>query len=1849
MAAFDDLRQQLQKQRLDAAAAGVRAAAARERQARLEVRLRGLSRGEGNHPGGLEQQVAEAKEQSERASRTALDADRLVRAALSSFSELSDPRKAISELDDRFPILMIPVRLETRFRGAQLLVRVYPDDCSIDTFEEMISENEVTAAQLYWSSLWAAGGIENQERGAWRGLAGATGSGRAEWIVTHYQPLNLPAKPAKAAPDDVVLTIATQAPPAGAEQAALAAYWTAFWRADDDQTGVATATAALTAALGGDAARAAALVGAFVPFNLTTRPAPPLVKADIAVATAFVVFPNTDELDVKRFGWTRAATAQLMPDRFVFIGYRNGVEEALAVGLPVASPLAVAPDPSAPAADQLRQDPATGELIFPEDMRWLADFDRAVEVGMGFRVDLTPAQAEGGFDRVLVLGLRASADAATAQKELETLLSHHRLGRSGLSIVSQGTPTNNTEAGSSGYSRVEDPDVSFDELSKDALFTETNDVIDRADGQWLAEALGIDSAVLAKVRHSDGRDQADARAMNIALFPATLGYWMETLMSPVFGDGTVQRTRDFFNRYVSGRGAVPAVRIGRQPYGILPVTAFSRMEWLRGGPRFLGGDDYLFRLYGLLKALLADWRKLTAGVSFAGKSGDPHQLLLDIVGLNSGSVEYAQRVAESAEQIFNRLALDGLGRVFGALVLAGLYQSGRDLLARLGYSGSEDPAMLKKFFLADASAMHGPVVDDAPLSETDPVRPSTADGKQNYLEWLISAAGKSVDVLYKQEGFKGDRPPSALLYLVLRHALQLGYHDTSLRLHASSGLMTADMVRAAKQDDPFIHIREQPKPFESRYEVLYKSEPAITGSPQLTIGEFIGGSLATLVGARSLREQVDALQRLKDAPTARLERAFAEHIDCCTYRLDAWLLGLVRAQLEVMRALPPGQLPDRRPAPPEGERQGPGQKKGLYVGAYAWLEDLKPDKRVPKPVHIPDPAVAKDFAEESAPPLASDSANQGFIHAPSLNHAVAAAVLRNGYIGDGGDANARTLAVNVTSERVRTALGVLEGIRGGQSLGALLGYQFERALHDGHDDFGVELDQFIFKLRREFPLSSNRLASTAVKQDDLAIENVEARNVLDGVALLEHIRKAPAAHKGYKFGIDRLPDATPAQAAAIDAEAERLAEVYDAVADLAMAEGVYEAVLGTFDRVASTLDAYGKATFPPEPLVARTPFDGTGITHRVGLHFALGSATVAPGATPRSLAEPAVNAWLASVLPPLGNVGCVVHFRDQNGNPADVEVLLSQLGVQPIDLLPLLRDDQHEQSLTELDERITRVMAGSARPDGAIEIRYRETKAAALALFQVLPLARHVRRLLGAARPLRSTDIALPNDAKTSDDGDVLVDPQRLQNVVDALTTLEIDLGTFGGELDAPLADPVANRAQILANADDWIDRTAGLLARAAAFGMPQTGWGFTYDYRMRAFSGVLGKAKDLVDRWSARLTDFDALVAQYDALPAATSEEERLAELARAEQLVSTATASPFPATPADYRAELDVRRAAFDARRAAFVGLTSTTRTKVSLLFADAGACLPVDAFEFPALSIAAEQNLMIAFAQDAASTVKVVLAECGRRLADAGAQMALQVASPGARADALAAAAKALLGSDFVIVPEFALPAAKGDGLAAAVAASGSLLDYLTNTVKTEFPVDTWMYGVARARHRIRDWEQIVMLSGALTGSEPELTPVQLPFVLGDRWLALEFPPDTKLDYERLLYTAHFAAPFDKNARQCGLLLDEWNEVIPGPQTTTGLTFHYDRPNNEAPQAMLLVTPTAFRGRWQWNDLVDALNETLDLAKVRAVEPTHVDSTPYAHFLPATVMAMTVRQLTISANLAMNNALREKVPLV
>ena len=420
-----------------------------------------------------------------------------------------------------------------------------------------------------------AGGIEEQERAAWRSLAESHGSGRAAWIVRQFTPITPPDKPSKPRPQDIVLTIASETPLTPRESAAATTFWKAMWLADGDAVKAAVALSAFENAPSDapgvpiGAARAAEIAATYVPVGFSNPLPSGVTKAQLNVSVAFVVFPI---VDTKQTAWSQAPKATILPDRFVFIGYEqeNDPNPVIAVGNHIPSPLLTGPDPAAAEPDQIRHD-ANGNVIVPDELLWLSRFDQAVEVGMGFRINLTPTQASRGFKRVLVVGLRLNADEKQAQGDLETLFRHHAFSRTGLALLPQGTPTNNTEATNSGSGRLDDPDEAFDDL-KSPLFTSQTDWLEKRDGQWVAEMLGVDADVFELAHQAGATDQRAARAMHAALWPATLGYWMESMMAPVFPADAVVRTREFFSRFVIAGGICPAIRIGSQPYGILPAT-----------------------------------------------------------------------------------------------------------------------------------------------------------------------------------------------------------------------------------------------------------------------------------------------------------------------------------------------------------------------------------------------------------------------------------------------------------------------------------------------------------------------------------------------------------------------------------------------------------------------------------------------------------------------------------------------------------------------------------------------------------------------------------------------------------------------------------------------------------------------------------------------------------------------------------------------------------------------------------------------------------------------------------------------------------------------------------------------------------------------------------------------------------------------------------------------------------------------------------------------------------------------------------------------------------------------------
>jgi hypothetical protein len=1800
--------------------------------ARKDARTASI-RAAGNDDGHLAAAARAAKERADAAARRRGD-------AFAAFEAFSDPRNVVARLDDGIPLLLLPLRVETRFKtigggpqGAaerhELWVRVYPDDCSVDTFDDVLSTAEVAAATRFWRETWRAGGVDAEARAAWSRLAGDYGAGRAGWIVQAFPPLNPGDKPTRLPATDIVLVLAAADLPAAAARPPLSAYWTAAWKANGNVSRLTQARNDLVAALGG-AAAADAAIAAHVPFNLADPPQPNRTHATTSVIVAWLELPA--ETGEERVGWRRAPTAAALPERFVLTCHAGGQDQIQVIGKPVAQPLYVGPDPLAPKEDQIT--PQDGKLNIPEPLKWMFDFDTAVAAGMGFRVPLTVEQAARGFDRIVVLGVRLRASADDGRKDFEELLRGHSFSRSGFELLAQGSPTNNAEDAPSAYSRRDDPNLAYDDVLGPAKFDVKGDPLEKRDGQVFAERLGLDPASLMHARGADGRDAIEAQAMNMALAPGTLGYMAGTLMSPVF-EGWVDELSWFFGGYVSGRGAIPAIRIGAQPYGIIATTAFSRMSWLneqRGEffKRLVRNDrqwSFLQKLHRILGILEASWRTRANVVSHVGSGGDPHRALLDILGLHPASVELHTRAGKHLDEISSRgrLAAYRHGPSEKAKASAQRHAA-LQMLHSFGYSGV-DPDILDLFFRAGQIKLRGPIVEAPPLSETQPLAEATPDHR-NYVTWLADAAGASLDVLRRQEGFTGDKPPNALLFIMIHFALIRGFQDAGDRLRVESGLYAPAAIAALRREPKSVHLVATAQVSDSPWRRLYEPEQQITGRADVTVADYLIGVLPKRPSyAIDLADQIRAVQALAQTPTAKLERALFEHVDTLTYRFDAWRLGLVRWQLERMRL---ATIADQQ------------AKQGLYLGAYGWLENVKPK---PKPTAAPDlpPDLAEAFKD--GPPLQLDSTNGGHLHAPSLNQAVTAAMLRAGEISNRTPGSPSAFSINLASERVRRAMSLLDGVRTGQTVGALLGYRFERALHD----FGgvLELDDLIFAFRRAFPLTAGRLTPTQ-NPPPPADEAVEARNVVDGLALIQ--RASTPGNTTYPYG-KPLPTLSGVETAAVEKTVRSLQDIFDAMADLILAESVHQTAQGAPDRVAAQLEVQGDFHPPPDPDVVRTPARGFALTCRVGLELDP-AAAAAVADPPRVKAQPALNSWLATALPPLNTIACRAVWTPAGGAEQNTPLTLANLQLTPIDVLHIL-SDEGGSGLSELDDRVRRHVLGIAAPprhDALIGIRYMDAAVGQMSVFAASALVKRLRGMVLGSRPLRAGDIALPSQGRGLDAVDHVVARPRVGDVVADLSDLRDSLDAAIAAAAPLLADPVANRAALIAGIDARIALVVERLVETSAYGGAGAGWGSIYDWRSERFSFLLKRMGELLTRWDDALDRAETALTGEAALPGAATPEDHVNLLRAAEREISSELAADTD--PVALRAAVVVKKGIFITKRDA-IRTTTLGAPSVGLaaLLTRCEAVLPITAFDVQPLSFTDVEDSIVAYAEDLQNTLKAIRKSVDDRVtAGTGALTAHDAALDApARLKALQGAAQSIFGEDFKLIPTFALPAgfAAEQGQAHAAFTSGALLAKARTALDDDNPLDTWFYGVARVRSKVRMLEDAVMLWEARGLTPGDLSALQLPHKPGAPWLALDFPKVDAPDGERLAYVAFARAGYDPSAARCGLLLDDWAETIPaieadepGPQHTTGVAFNFDRPSQEPPQAMLLLTPAQWDGAWSWDDVLQGVVDTFELARLRAVEPSQLDDSAFAQFLPATVTSVTTSGLSISANYALVN---------
>jgi hypothetical protein len=1227
----------------------------------------------------------------------------------------ADPALAFEALDDAQPLLLLPVRIETRFSRDSLRIRVYPDQVHHDAHDPLLTAAEQQFGHAYWRN-WYAASDDQSRRAARLDLLGRLAPRRAAWVAKQTRP---PAPRTRGAPL------------------------------------------------------------AFPALTLTTAPRP--------------------------------ARASLLPARFVAIGYLVGEPQFTAWGKPVAPDLGLAP-----------WEAKSGDPLTDERLAWMEDYARAEAAGMAITVDLKKLAvvASRGLDTLLVLGVNA-ASAGEAASAVADLLSAHRY-TDGLAFLAQGAPTKNTDAGGTELP-AGDPDG---EAVLAAELDGSPPLVADSDGARLCAAFGLHSGVVAGADGASASEEESARAMNRLLWPSTWGQYLDVLLSGkktrALTSSTVSFTQSWFLHHVRGGAPLPTLRIDRQPYGVLPV----KRTRASGDPQ--APAEWLEEM---LLFLRERWREALPVVPLMnptlGATGgddaktDPEEALLAVLGSSPHPTDLLVRTLHDRREVASALTfLNEASTGYDLLSIVGGWEFCLGLLSHGGqpYFGVAGEYTWQLDVEKTIHTADDQVAALTTLSTHLPDRIANESDRataQSLVDLMISLV----------EQHKARQPPLNELTapgLTFEGALGDPFDDPTIvfcQYDTTARTFTHPLVEAetppagASANEYLTALRGRFSP-----SMAPTGRAGALGSPSAPAAHPIEAPEAPVVEAPAptdppllyqlidkISDEVPAAERAAwrselDLLAARdpdeLELRLRETLGLATHRLDAWWTSLARERLDRLRV---------------------ARATGLQAGAYGWVEDLRPD-----PTGQP--------------------ASQGFIHAPSLAQASAAAVMRAGWSSHGTADGTSTLAVDLGSNRVRLAAWLLDGVRQGQALGELLGARFERTLQDSG------LARFIDPCRRA------------------VLGSAEApRGCVDGVALLDGYAKGALA--------DVLANAQSARTR-LQAAIDGVQAALDAVGDAQIAESVHQVLEGNLAQTSASLDALSLGELPPPELrFADTPRGGPTVTHRLLALF--GGASAGGWAdTPRARLDPALEAWAAALLGPAARARAQVTIHDAAGatlfGPRWVTMGDLALGALDAVMEAPLGGLAGDQPWLRRIEAWARDRAGTV-PAGTTLSVDGSDGGGAIGLDELALLCGAVRSLLCGARSLTPRDLVLPGGTSTAledaDDADARADALA-EGFRAALAALTAKLPAASADAPAPVGDaPLA----------DVRGAMSGLAGYTVTAAVPRAGW--TGDDADRA--ALYAEAWALVGRAQAVAARLDALAAPTDSASRVARARAQVAELA--------------------------------------------------------------------------------------------------------------------------------------------------------------------------------------------------------------------------------------------------------------------------------------------------------------------------------------------------------------------------------
>ena len=1043
--------------------------------------------------------------------------------------------------------------------------------------------------------------------------------------------------------DDLVRGLTSEEATAGE------AYWTAAWTDPVPED----AWTDFVAAVGAE--RAGWVAHARMPTNLAERG----TAAAPAFSQAAVRGP-------------RNVVARALPDRIVVLAIQGG-QASQAVGRPIPRDLSISPIP-------VEGDEATriaDALTIPPGSEWLVDYDRAVEVGMAVTVTLAGGQAP--IERVIALGTRASLAPSAAADELEDLLTGHRF-RAGLDLLPQGTPTNNAEAARSPYRARTAPEPPA--LALPAAKS-------GSDASAAAGLLGIDAAVLTGLVGDGTGEQAIAKAINTALWAPGWGEYLNRLDEqgvPGVVDAQRESARGLFGDHVRGRGAAPAIHVGAQPYGLLPVS--NLRSWVPQTGETTAG------IVKVVRGLLDRWRFAANRRVPQVRPGqaDIDATILEVLG--SSPVLQGLRVRPVVSDEVSGAVIAALGldrreyeaeRMSTAAVMS-------DLL------GADAAKMTVGSLHLETRPLPLPLASarDAEFIDALLGTPSQVLAVDSVLQALLVLAWQSSELDVAKAS-----PASVLPSLV-----ELVDLEPHLKMQATAMLARGDtagpdefygVVTQMQQAGVSVGGPSMLREYQPAEQIQTSLAEVALSAPVTAQAKTVGAAaLAGWLHAMGYRGEVRAaMQEIGKTDLEARRLAVAEALDCSSHRLDAWATAIVSERHGLKTSRP--------------SRGG----RGLTIGAYGVVENVRPQ------------AAAVD----------------GWIHAPTTRHAIAAGMLRSSHLNhlptSGPATDGGPFSIDLSSRRIRTAAQVIDGVRQGQQLGALVGYQIERGLAL------ASLARLQLSLRTIAPLVARRLHDRDGTDPQAAQESVAARNVVDGVLLLKlHAPGDPAL----RAALDQVPEnvyldpgdwdpLTDAEWSTVTRIMREAAQTIDAVADIMLSESVLQFAGGNPHRAAAAMDAMSTGASPSDTIdVLEAQDSGERLTHRA--LAVVGDDAPASGWNsnrPRALVEPRLEAWAAAHL---GDPSEIVVAEAEGRR-----ITLAEAGFAALDLV-------YAADLAALERTLRMAIPDIGEAELAVT-RDSSWPAALRALGQAVGLAATLRALFAGSHPLVPLDLTRPGEKAT--------------------------------------------------------------------------------------------------------------------------------------------------------------------------------------------------------------------------------------------------------------------------------------------------------------------------------------------------------------------------------------------------------------------------------------------------------------------------------------------------------------------